>query len=185
MIPSLPSAKVAERELEKQNIHVRHVNRGGKITCHYPGQLVGYPIMRLDGPQFDLPRFVFNIEETIILSLKEFDVAASRLDKFRGIWVGEQKIAAIGIEVRQGVTMHGFALNVLENLQLYRFFIPCGIADRGVTSLVRHVPENQQIAVKAVKDTIVRKFSSVFDVPITAHITWKEFERLYPQIMQH
>ena len=174
---------LSERELAAKDISVRHVNRGGKITCHYPGQLVVYPIMRLNEQQLDLPRFVYNIEETIILTLRAFDVAAVRVDKLRGIWVEDRKIAAIGIEVRQGVTMHGFAMNILDDLRLYRFFIPCGIADRGVTSLVHHLAGNAQIEMKTVKDAVVRNFSAVFGVPVNAHLSREEFQRRYPQIM--
>jgi lipoyl(octanoyl) transferase len=116
------------------------VDRGGKITWHGPGQLVGYPIVRLAKPT-ELVGFVRELESALIQVCAEFGVATQRIAGRSGVWVvderGERKIAAIGIRVAQGVTMHGFALNVNPDLAAFNRIIPCGISDASVTSLER------------------------------------------------
>ncbi len=121
---------------------VIEVDRGGKITWHGPGQLVGYPIVRLTNPH-ELVGFVREIESALISVCREFNVGAQRVKGRSGVWVcdnqGDRKIAAIGIRVAQGTTMHGFALNVNPDLSSFDAIIPCGINDAAVTSLEREL----------------------------------------------
>lgn len=115
------------------------VDRGGKITWHGPGQLIGYPIVRLRDP-FEVVGYVRVIESAIIRALAEFKIAAGLVDGRSGVWIeGERKIAAIGIRVAQGVAMHGFAVNVNCSLECYDEIIPCGIADASVTTISREL----------------------------------------------
>ncbi len=116
--------------------HVVEVDRGGEITFHGPGQLVGYPIVNLrdwGGPL----RYVRALEATLINSLAEFGVSAHRIEGLTGVWVGDEKIAAIGVRISGGVTSHGFALNVNTDLRWFQYIVPCGIRGKGVTSMKR------------------------------------------------
>jgi len=122
----------AERPLD--GTPVVDVDRGGKITWHGPGQLVGYPILKLDDPM-DVVAHVRRIEQALIDVCATYGVDAARVDGRSGVWVGNAKVAAIGIRVAQGVTMHGFALNCDPDLTAYDRIVPCGIRDAGVTSL--------------------------------------------------
>jgi lipoate-protein ligase B len=114
---------------------VVHSDRGGDVTYHGPGQIVGYPIINLrargEGPLW----YVRTLEETIIVSLRAYGITASRRDGARGVWAGDAKLAAIGVRVSSGVTMHGFALNVNTDLSYFQHIVPCGIRDGGVTSM--------------------------------------------------
>jgi len=134
--------------LDQKSIEVHEINRGGDVTYHGPGQLVGYPIFDLRGdlpgkrgPHLGPVDFVRLIEEALILTCKDFDVPAQRICKRTGVWtlasgsIPEKKLAAIGVHVSQAVTSHGFALNVTPDLRDFEWIVPCGITDRGVTSL--------------------------------------------------
>jgi lipoate-protein ligase B len=114
-----------------------HVDRGGDITYHGPGQLVGYPIVDLRPRDRDVHRYLRMLEEALIRALTELDIAAGRLPPHTGVWVGEEKVAAIGVRISRGVTLHGFALNIDPDLGHFRAIIPCGIRDKGVTSVAR------------------------------------------------
>ncbi len=140
-------------ELAARGVEVHEINRGGDVTYHGPGQLVGYPIFDLRGdlpgkrgPHLGPVDFVRRMEEALILSCKDFGVAAQRICKRTGVWtpaggsVPEKKIAAIGIHVAQAITTHGFALNVTTDLRDFEWIIPCGITDRAVTSLEMEAP---------------------------------------------
>lgn len=134
---------LSKEELERQGIALYEIDRGGDITYHGPGQLVGYPLVLLDGPQLDLHGYLRSLEEAIIQFLATFGVIGSRKPEYTGVWVGNVKIAAIGVKFnkcrrRRGfVTSHGFALNVKSGIQNEGFsgIIPCGISEYGVTSL--------------------------------------------------
>ncbi|HEY4229721.1 MAG TPA: lipoyl(octanoyl) transferase LipB [Thermoanaerobaculia bacterium] len=130
----------AER-LEALAIALRESDRGGKVTYHGPGQLVGYPIVRLEAGRRDVKRYVHDLEEVLIRTLADFGVASTRSDRrerVTSVWVGNAKIAAIGIHVARWVTTHGFALNVTdEPLAAFAGIVPCGITDGGVTSIER------------------------------------------------
>ena len=167
---------VPEEELERRGIPVRHVNRGGKITCHYPGQLVGYFIVDLEGFGMDIHAFVRSIEETLIRVLADYGVAGERVRHRTGVWVGNDKVAALGIEVRNRVTLHGFSLNVRENSGIYSLFIPCGIADRGVTALERLVPEGRAVDAGEVRKGFIRHWPGVSGKPVSAVLAQRHFE---------
>ncbi|HEY8552108.1 MAG TPA: lipoyl(octanoyl) transferase LipB [Thermaerobacter sp.] len=121
----------------RRGVQVFHVDRGGKVTYHGPGQLVGYGIVDLKHLPGGLRRYVHGLEEALVATLARFGIAAHREDGLVGVWVGREKIAAIGIRVSRGVTWHGFALNVDPDLSYFGGIIPCGITDRGVTSMGR------------------------------------------------
>src|SRR5207245_7567321 len=123
-----------EAELAARGITCLDVDRGGDVTYHGPGQLVGYPILDL-GPQPDVGRYLRNLEGCLIDVLADFEILAGRLEGYTGVWLGDRKIAAIGVKVSQGVTTHGFALNVSTDLSLFTHILACGIPDNGVTSM--------------------------------------------------
>ena len=124
-------------ELESKGVAVYEASRGGDVTYHGPGQIVGYPVMDLNGHGRDVRGFVWKIEEVFIRLLKaEYGIEAARDEgKYTGVWVGDEKITAIGIAIKRWVTMHGFAFNVNTDLEHFKWIVPCGLADRGVTSL--------------------------------------------------
>jgi len=139
---------LSDEALVNKGVEVHEINRGGDVTYHGPGQLVGYPIFDLRGdlpgkrgPHLGPVDFVRLIEEALILTCKDFDVPAQRICKRTGVWtlasgsIPEKKLAAIGVHVSQAVTSHGFALNVTPDLRDFEWIVPCGITDRGVTSL--------------------------------------------------
>jgi lipoyl(octanoyl) transferase len=129
---------IGPEELARQGIAVVDSDRGGDITYHGPGQVVGYPILKLARHGGDLMRYLRMLEETIIVVLAGYGVTGGRIAGLTGAWVGDEKIAAIGVKLSaSGVTQHGFALNVTTDLRYFRQIIPCGIADKGVTSLER------------------------------------------------
>jgi len=135
--------------LAKQGIDVVEINRGGEATVHNPGQLVGYPIFNLTRSRQDLHWFLRLLEQAVIDTLSEYGVEAQRVDGLTGVWIGEsRKICAIGIHCSRWVTSHGFALNVSNDLNLFNAIVPCGIRERGVTSLAREidaVPSMQEL----------------------------------------
>ena len=121
--------------LAEQGIELFETGRGGDVTYHGPGQLVGYPIVDLSPDRRDVHRYVRDLEEVLIRSVAVFGVNAGRSPGLTGVWVGDAKLAAIGVRIARWVTSHGFALNVGTNLDHFRLIVPCGISDKGVTSL--------------------------------------------------
>lgn len=138
---------VSEEELAQQGVSIQQVSRGGDVTYHGPGQIVGYPIMNLNRWGRDIHDFVDRIENTFITLLKDdYGIEAVRGDKtYTGVWVGVEKITAIGIQVRRWTTMHGFAFNVNTNLSHFNWIVPCGLSDRGVTSVEQLTGQKQDI----------------------------------------
>jgi lipoyl(octanoyl) transferase len=151
--------------LRARGINVLEIDRGGEATVHNPGQLVGYPIFDLNRTKPDLHWFLRMIEQSIIDALMSFGLPTGRVPGLTGVWVEEQrKICAIGIHCRRWVTTHGFALNVNNDLSLFQDIVPCGITDRGVTSLSRelgHPVEFGQVK-DAVKAAFVQNFLEVY-----------------------
>jgi lipoyl(octanoyl) transferase len=155
---------VPEELLKTNNVKVYEISRGGDVTYHGPGQIVGYPIMDLRNYGRDIKDFVWKIEEIFIRLLdREFSIKASREEnKYTGVWVGDKKITAIGIAVKKWVTMHGFAFNVNTNLDHFNWIVPCGLADRGVISLEKILGETQDF--NKLNDLVARYFCQVFDL---------------------
>ena len=151
-----------ERRLAQDGIAVHRIDRGGDITYHGPGQIVGYPILDLHNYYLDVHRFLRDIEEVIIRTLSEYDIAAGRSEGLTGVWVNGAKIAAIGIKVSRWVTMHGFAFNVNTDLAYFGNIIPCGITDKPVISLEQLV--GQKVDLATVQERVAQKFAEVFDI---------------------
>ena len=150
----------SEEELELNGANVFHIERGGDITYHGPGQLVGYPILNLENYYLDIHRYLRDLEEVIILTLQDFGIEGKRNNDFTGVWVGENKIAAIGVKVSKWITMHGFAFNVNTDLSYFDRIIPCGIFHKGVTSLEKLL--GKKIAMKEVEESVIKNFGDVF-----------------------
>lgn len=151
-------------QLERQGIAVHETGRGGDVTYHGPGQLVGYPILDLRPDRCDVHRYVRDLEECLILAVREFGIEGRRVGGLTGVWVGppgrEQKLAAIGVRISRWITSHGFALNVSPDLGHFNLIVPCGISNRAVTSLTRLT--DRPIAMADVEDAVVRAFRRVF-----------------------
>jgi lipoyl(octanoyl) transferase len=162
-----PTNIVASPEaLAAEGVSVFETGRGGDITYHGPGQLVGYPIFDLRPDRCDVHRYVRDIEEALIMALRDFGIEGGRLEGKTGVWVGpagrEEKIAAIGVRISRWITSHGFALNVSTNLEHFRLIVPCGIADRGVTSMERVL--GRPVPMAGVEDAVVRAFATSFNL---------------------
>lgn len=152
---------VGEEERTLLGIELFETGRGGDVTYHGPGQLVGYPILDLKPDRCDLHRYVRDIEEVLIRALAHFGLKCGRKEGLTGVWLGEEKIAAIGVRVSSGwITSHGFALNVSTDLQFFDAIVPCGIRDHGVTSLQRAV--RRDVALSEVCDAVESEFAEVF-----------------------
>src|SRR5262245_29018390 len=123
--------------LTARGIEVFETGRGGDITYHGPGQIVGYPIINLKPDRCDVHRYVRDLEEVLIRAAADYGIAAGRIEGLTGVWVGDEKLAAIGVRISRWITSHGFALNHTTNLSHFDFIVPCGVADRGVTSLTK------------------------------------------------
>lgn len=123
--------------LEARGFAVEEVERGGDVTVHAPGQLVGYPILDLHGHRLDLHWYLRQIEEALIEALAAEGIAAGRNPGYTGVWTGDRKVASIGVHVKQWVTLHGFALNVTTDPEEFELIVPCGLRGRAVTSLAR------------------------------------------------
>jgi lipoyl(octanoyl) transferase len=169
--------------LAQRGIELHEINRGGDVTYHGPGQLVGYPIIDLrgdlpgkKGPHLGPVDYVRLLEEVLIRTCGDFGVMAQRIAKRTGVWtmaggsIQEKKVAAIGVHVSQGVTSHGFALNVTTDLRDFEWIIPCGITDRQVTSLELEADEDNQPTMATALNSTARNFGRVFD----RQILWSE-----------
>ena len=159
----------SEAALAAEGIGVFETGRGGDVTYHGPGQLVGYPIIDLKPDRCDVHRYVRDLEEVLIGAVAEFGITAGRVKGLTGIWVGaeghENKLAAIGVRISRWVTSHGFALNVNTDLSRFGLIVPCGIPDKGVTSmshLLGHPVEMDEVAA-----AVARQFARVFTVELT------------------
>ena len=154
----------SEEELARQGVTVHETGRGGDVTYHGPGQLVGYPIFDLKPDRCDVHRYVRDLEEALILALREFGIEGRRVKGLSGVWVGdegkERKIAAIGVRISRWITSHGFALNVATDLRHFQLIVPCGIADRSVTSMEGEL--GRSVAMAEIEEAAVRGFESVF-----------------------
>ncbi|MCS7052823.1 MAG: lipoyl(octanoyl) transferase LipB [Ignavibacterium sp.] len=146
--------------LQKNSISVYNIDRGGDITYHGPGQLVGYPIINLSEWYQDSHKYLRALEEVLIKVCDYYGLKAERNEKYTGVWIENRKIAAIGIKISRWVTMHGFAFNVNTNLSLFNGIIPCGIPDKEVTSLQKET--GKTFSITEVKEIVLNYFSEVF-----------------------
>lgn len=147
-----------------------HINRGGDITYHGPGQLVGYPVIDLENFFTDIHQYMRNLEEAVIQTLGEFKVTAGRIEGLTGVWVDPEsdnarKICALGVKTSRWVTMHGFALNVNPDLKYFSNIVPCGIRDKAVTSLENEI--GTTVAMTTVKEILRAKIAGVFGMNLT------------------
>lgn len=147
--------------LRAQRIRFFETTRGGDITYHGPGQIVGYPILHLGEGKRDVRKYVTNLEEVLIRTVAHYGITAERVEGKRGIWVGHNKIAAIGVRIARWVTSHGWALNVATNLDHFRLITPCGIQGSGVTSIEREI--GRAVPLAEVRAVLARKFAEVFE----------------------
>lgn len=151
-------------ELERRGVSVHAVDRGGDVTYHGPGQLVGYPIVDLRQRGQDVHRYLRDLEEVLIRALIRWGIEAQRVAGYTGVWVGDEKVAAIGVAFRRWVSCHGFALNVNPDLSYFTGIIPCGITERGVTSLERLLPRAPSL--EEVAGEVIRRFQEVFQMSL-------------------
>ena len=164
---------VSEQQRQQKGIEYFHINRGGDITFHGPGQLVGYPIFDLDQFKTDLGWYLRSLEEVIILTMAEYGLQGDRSKGETGVWIEssikgrERKICAMGIRCSRWITMHGFAFNVNTDLSYFNYIIPCGIQNKKVTSLEKEL--GQSVPMDEVKEKIRKNFERVFEVEIESH----------------
>ncbi|TMG33732.1 MAG: lipoyl(octanoyl) transferase LipB [Chloroflexi bacterium] len=150
---------LSDQELADRGITCLEVDRGGDVTYHGPGQLVGYPILFL-GSQPDVGAYLRSLEGCLIAVLDDWGIRAGRLEGYTGVWIGDRKIAAIGVKVAQGVTTHGFALNANTDLSLFGHILPCGIPDKGITSMALEL--GRPVSMEQIEDAVVARLAERF-----------------------
>ena len=150
----------SEQALDEVGVELFEAGRGGDVTYHGPGQLVGYPIIDLRPDRCDIHRYVRDLEEVMIAAAAAFGVRADRVRGLTGAWVGQDKLAAIGVRISRWITSHGFAFNVATDLSHFSLIVPCGIQDRGVTSLGRLL--GQPPPMSSVEDAVIQAFTATF-----------------------
>lgn len=161
---------INEEALKNRGASLFKINRGGDITYHGPGQLVGYPILDLDNFNLSIKSYIFKLEEAIIRSLNKFGINSTRVDGATGVWLDAEhpikarKICAIGVRISQLVSMHGFALNVNTDLNYFNNIIPCGIQGKSVTSLQNEL--GRQVEMNKVHEIVLKEFEEVFNIKI-------------------
>lgn len=151
---------VTPETLAARGIEVHETGRGGDITYHGPGQIVGYPILNLKPDRCDVHRYVRDLEEVLIRVAADYGIDATRVPGATGVWVGDDKLAAIGVRISRWITSHGFALNLTTDLSEFELIVPCGIPDKGVTSLARL---GCMATRREVEERIAGHFSEVFE----------------------
>src|SRR5438552_1163776 len=165
---------MSEERLRDMGIEFFRTNRGGDITFHGPGQIVGYPILDLEKFDTDIGHYLRNLEEVVILTLDEYGIQAGRSKGETGVWIDagirgrERKICAIGVRCSRWITMHGFAFNVNTDLDYFHFIIPCGIQNKQVTSLKRELGGG--VDFEEAKKKVKRNFEKVFDVELVGNL---------------
>lgn len=153
-----------EATLQRVGIEARHTERGGDVTYHGPGQLVGYPIVHLPTRGLGASDYMHTLEEVIIAVLADLGLAACRRERIIGVWVGPNKIAALGVRIKRGVAYHGFALNVAPDMSHWTYIVPCGITDGGVTSVRDELGAAPPMA--DVRELAARHFGRLFGLPM-------------------
>jgi len=162
---NMSNLRVSKTVLNSEGIAFFHSSRGGDITYHGPGQIIGYPILDIKPYGFDLRRHLWRIEEVLIDTLKAWSIEGSRRDRCTGVWVGEEKIGSIGLHIKRGVTMHGFSLNVNPTMEHLSLIYPCGIRDNPMTSMEQLL--ETKISNGEVRSQIVTSFGNIFHVNMT------------------
>jgi lipoyl(octanoyl) transferase len=152
--------------LQARGFEVFETGRGGDVTYHGPGQVVGYPILELPTDRRDVHRYVRDLEEVMIRACADYGIVATRIAGKTGVWVGTEKVGAIGVRIARWVTSHGFALNVANDLEPFALIVPCGIRDHGVTSLSRLL--GREVAVREAAVRLAANVAAVFDLEIVA-----------------
>jgi lipoate-protein ligase B len=168
----LKNVLASQETLSEKGIRMFFTDRGGDVTYHGPGQLVGYPIIDLRNRGKDLHRYVRELEEAVIRTVGDFGIEAHRDRGHRGVWLGDEELAAFGLRVREWVTLHGFALNVSTDLQPFSLINPCGFPDRSATSMSALLCE--EVSMAAVKERFLARFSEVFET----EVEWAPSEQL-------
>lgn len=163
--------------LSDNKISVYDIDRGGDITYHGPGQIVGYPIINLTKWQQDTHKYLRSLEEIIIKVCADYDLSGNRIQNLTGVWIDDRKIAAIGIKVSRWITMHGFAFNINTDLELFNGIIPCGISDKAVTSLKQEL-NKENISLNEVKEKIIYHFINELRYDQIEFTTKNEIKRL-------
>lgn len=158
---------INEKQMQEERISYYKINRGGDITYHGPGQIVGYPIFDLDHFFTDIHKYLRFLEEAVILTLNEYGIEAGRIDGLTGVWLDidnedkARKICALGVKCSRWVTMHGFAFNVNTDLNLFNNIVPCGIDDKAVTSMEKEL--GKKVDIKEVKNKLLVNLANIFD----------------------
>lgn len=160
---------LSKEDLEKKEIQFFNTNRGGDITCHGPGQIVCYPILDLDNFFSDIHKYLRYLEEVVIQTLNEFEIKSERSPDETGVWIepkqiSARKICAMGVKASRWVTMHGFALNVDNDLSYFKNIIPCGISNKSVTSITNEIAN--QVDKSDVKEKIIKNFENIFSAKL-------------------
>jgi lipoyl(octanoyl) transferase len=158
--------------LASRQVDVHESGRGGDITYHGPGQVVGYPILDLRPDRCDVHRYVRDLEEVMIRAAGDFGLQAARIQGLTGAWLGADKVGAIGVRISRWITSHGFAFNVSTDLDYFKLIVPCGISEGGVTSLSRAL--GRDVAMVEAETSLVRHFSEVFDREVVESESWRE-----------
>jgi lipoate-protein ligase B len=164
---TLDNVLIAREQLAEQGISLFFVDRGGDVTYHGPGQLVGYPIVDLGQRGKDLHRYVNDLEEIMLWTLRDFSIDGNRDECHPGVWVNDEEIAAIGLSLRRWVSMHGFALNINIDLEHFSFINPCGFSDRRATSMSKIL--NTHVPLEKVTDSLVSHFCNIFGFHEISH----------------
>jgi len=172
---------VSESILNKKGISVYRVERGGMVTYHGPGQLVGYTILDLKKVAVGASDLVYGLEGVILNALSSFGIEGNRKDGYRGVWLGEKKVASIGIAVRGGISFHGFALNYAPDLSHYDLINPCGLQDVRMTSMVKSL--DKTIKPGVLRETIASFISEQFDLDLRQYSLEELQERLNQEII--
>jgi lipoate-protein ligase B len=162
--------KVSDEFLHRAGVSIVEVERGGDITYHGPGQIVGYPIVNLDRARLKVDEYITRLEDVMLRAAASFGVVAERNSLNRGIWVGDRKLGSIGICIRRGIAFHGFALNVNLLLEPFGWIDPCGLQGVSMTSLEQE--RSRKIPMREVREALARTIESVFGVKlVTAHLS--------------
>ena len=156
---------VSDRRLAELGVQVSETGRGGDVTYHGPGQIVGYPILDLKPDRCDVHRYVRDLEDVMIRVCADYGVDAGRIKGLTGTWVGSEKIGAIGVRISRWITSHGFAFNVNTNLNDFQLIVPCGITDHGVASLEKAT--GRTLSTAEVEDRVAVQFAAVFDAALS------------------